>query len=470
VYGRFILGSVEPASGGGAEDAVVLEAALPTARGVRHITVTVRYAAVRALRQYLAPPNDGEAAWPTGVLFGTAAGDAIVIEGAGTGAGSPIGIFRAQPGGWASLTEADRKKLKSTGTERGLLLVVRTLSMRPWSATLFTADAGADVDPHVIEFPLDEYVLRQGWLLDAPALPPPALRAPVSRRAWRRDLWVAGAAVLLGGAAAVSWQVQRAAPGKRGAAEAPAVERVERRLGLQAVRNGDDFEISWNRLSSIVQRATMGTLTIRNGPMMRVVAMRPEELRVNRILFHPLVGSDVELQLEVVDPHGVAQTDTLDLLGPAVGRALLVPEAEAPKPSPLADARQGTATRRANIAGADRRTGAAHPEARRIQPVRAELPANRGPLATLRVEPEITPKVRAEMRQAKGAVTVSVQVSINADGNVDGAMVLSSTGEPSPSGPYIRLASLNAARQWKFRPATAGGSRVPSKSKLVFDF
>ncbi len=467
--GRLILGNVEPASGGGAEDAVVLEAALPTARGVRHITVTLRYTAVRALRQYLAPPGEGEAAWPTGVLFGTAAGDAIVIE--GTGPGSPIGMFRAQPGGWAALTEADRKKLKNAGMERGLLLVVRTLSMRPWSATLFTADAGADVDPQVIEFPLDEYVLRQGWLLDAPALPPPVPRSPAGRRARRRDLWAAGATVLLLGAAAVSWQAQRTATARRGAAaETPVVERVERRLGLQAVRNGDDFEISWNRLSDAVQRAAVGTLTIRNGPMMRVVAMRPEDLRVSRILFHPLVGSDVELRLEVVDAHGVAQTDTLEVLGPVPGHSLLAQEAAEPKPSPLAEPRQRSAVRRPDIAGADRRAGTARPEARRIQPVREELPANRGPLAIVRAKPEVTPKVRAEMRKARGAVTVSVQVSINAAGNVDGAVVLSSTGEPSPSGPYIRLASLDAARQWKFRPAIRGGSRVPSKTTLVFDF
>ena len=75
-----------------------------------------------------------------------------------------------------------------------------------------------------------------------------------------------------------------------------------------------------------------------------------------------------------------------------------------------------------------------------------------------------------EIQQAKGRVTVSVQVSIDSGGKVDGAMVLSSTGEPSPSGPYIRLSSLDAARQWKFEPALRAGSRVPSKTTLVFDF
>jgi hypothetical protein len=53
---------------------------------------------------------------------------------------------------------------------------------------------------------------------------------------------------------------------------------------------------------------------------------------------------------------------------------------------------------------------------------------------------------------------------------VDTAKVVSSTGEPSPSRSYIRLASLNAARQWKFRPATAAGKPAPSESTLVFNF
>jgi len=61
-------------------------------------------------------------------------------------------------------------------------------------------------------------------------------------------------------------------------------------------------------------------------------------------------------------------------------------------------------------------------------------------------------------------------VRIDAAGTVQSAKVLSSTGEPSPSGPYIRLASLNAAREWKFRPATAAGKPAPSESKLVFSF
>ncbi len=491
---------MEVASGTGAEDAVVLETTWRGVRGVRRLTVTVRYALVRALHDCLAPVEGAAPAWQVGLLFGSATEDGIILEGTATSAeaGQPIGIFRAQSGGWATFTDADRKRLKKVGLERGLLLVVRTLAMRPWSATLFAAGGMPETEPPLIEFPLDEYVLRQGWQLDAPE-PGPLTRPPVCRGG-RGRWWAAGAALLLAGAAAVSWQAQRTA--KR-AAEPAAGDRVERRLGLQASRSGEDFEISWNRLSDEVRRAAVGTLTIRNGSLLRVVALRPQELRENRILVHPLPGRDLELQLELVDGHGVTQTDTIELLAPAGGHAWMEPEVEEPKPSPLdgpprsvavqsttsaapvvpviaaANTTSAAATAPvattfpaapATSAAADRLADALQPEPHPIQPVRAEVPASREAVAIRRVNPGITPKVRAEIQRASGAVKVTVQVSINAAGNVDGAVVLSSTGEPSPSGPYIRLASLDAARRWKFRPATEGGHPVPSKTTLVFDF
>ncbi len=459
---------MEVASGTGAEDAVVLETVWRGARGVHRLSVTVRYALVRALHECLAPVEGAGPAWQVGVLFGSATEDGIILEGTTTapGAGQPIGIFRAQPAGWAAFTDEDRKRLKSAGMERGLLLVVRTLAMRPWSATLFAAGGAPEADPPLIEFPLDEYVLRQGWQLDAPE-PVSLVRPPVARGRGRGRWWASAAALLLAGAAAISWQAQRTG---KPAAEPPAGDRVDRRLGLEASRSGEDFEISWDRLSDAVRRAAAGTLTIRNGPLLRVVALRPQELRENRILVHPLPGSDLELRLELVDGRGVAQTDTLELLAPAGGHAWMAPEVEEPKPSPLDEPPPKVAVRPAAVTTAEHPAAAVQPVPPRIQPVRAAVPASREAVALRRVNPEITPKVRAEMQQAAGAVKVVVQVSIDATGTVDGAVVLSSTGEPSPSGPYIRLASLDAARQWKFRPATEGGRPVPSKTTLAFDF
>ena len=455
-------------SGGAADDAAVLETTIPSGEGVRRITVKVRYEAVRALRECLTPPANAEPSWPTGLVYGSVTESVIAIDAAGVsgGTGRPIGIFRGQPGGWATLTDADRKKLKSAGIPGGLLLVVRTLSRRPWSATLFELGR-PDADGACIEFPLDEYVLRQGWMLDAPA--PPVARAAQARHSRLRGWEVAAVLLLLACGEVLYWRAHAAGAAKREIAETPA---VERRLGLQTWRSGEDLEISWNRLSDAVRGATVGTLTIHDGPLTRVVAMRPEELRENRILFHPLAGADLELRLEVVDAHGMAQVDSVELLGSAIRNDLRVADAEptTPPPLPLETLPRSVPRRRVEAAREVRPVAPAHVEARRIEPVREELPASRGPLAVRRAKPEITAKVRQEMRQAKGRVTVSVQVSITAAGKVDGVVVLSSTGEPSPSGPYIRLASLDAARQWQFEPAIRGGSRVPSKTTVVFDF
>jgi periplasmic protein TonB len=463
---------VDAASGAGADDVAVLETAVPSGIGVRRITVKLRYDTVRALRECLTAPANAESSWPTGLLYGSMADGIISIESAAVagGMGTAIGLFRGQPGGWATLTDADRKKLKSAGIPHGLVLVVRTLSRRPWSATLFEPEQ-PETETAAVEFPLDEYVLRQGWLLDTPA--PLVQRAPAPRRRGLRGWEVAAAVVLLASGEALYWQAHRGGgTAKPATAQAPAAP-VERRLGLQTWRNGEDVEISWNRMSDAVRRATVGTLTIRNGPLMRVVAMRPDELRENRVLFHPLAGTDMELRLEVMDSHGASQVDSLELLGSSMASDLRLAEAEpepAPepvKPPPPPEApRPRSASRRSESA-------AGRGAARRIQTVKAEVPAkpaNRGPLIIRRARPEITPKVLREMQQAKGRVTVSVQVSIDSAGKVDGAMVLSSTGEPSPSGPYIRLASLDAARQWRFEPAIRSGNRVPSKTTLVFDF
>jgi TonB family protein len=92
------------------------------------------------------------------------------------------------------------------------------------------------------------------------------------------------------------------------------------------------------------------------------------------------------------------------------------------------------------------------------------------PLPVRRASPLFTREVLDEMRRAQGKVTISVLASIDANGSVRSAKVVSATGEPSPSGSYLRQASLNAARQWKFRPATVEGKAIASELTLVFTF
>ena len=73
-----------------------------------------------------------------------------------------------------------------------------------------------------------------------------------------------------------------------------------RSLELKVARSGSDMEISWNRSSDVISIANGGTLTIRDGPIVRVVALSSDQLREGHIWFAPLPGSDLDLRLEVV--------------------------------------------------------------------------------------------------------------------------------------------------------------------------
>ena len=452
---RLIVGDVATAETSAAPAESGAAVVLETRRGARRIEVAIRYQAVQELREMLTRPEPVMG----GLLRGRWTGDAIVLEhAAAAAAGDAIGVFRAQPGGWTALTPADRKKLKAAGLERGVLLVVRTLAQRPWSATLFAVEEeGAGVEGPLAELPWDEYLLRNGWLMDlappAPPQPHPALAARPGR--WRG--WTAGAALLLlagaGGAASYRWlpAVWNQAPAEA-TAEPPAAAPAVPGLALKVARVAQDLDVSWNRGSEAVRQARAATLTVRSGAATRVIEMRPEQLREGRVLFRPLAGVDTDVRLEVLDAGGRAEAEAVAVLGFDTAPAVTLP-AQAPRAPAAAAPANG---------------------ARKPAPRLPEAPApaaDRGEAVPIRrATPDLTPEVMNEMRAAGGKVTVSVLVSIDAAGTVNNAKVVASSGEPNPSGPYIRLASLNAARQWRFRPATADGKNVASQMTLLFSF
>jgi TonB family protein len=134
---------------------------------------------------------------------------------------------------------------------------------------------------------------------------------------------------------------------------------------------------------------------------------------------------------------------------PSAAPKKAAPPVEAPRqPRQMAD--------RADTAGLVRRP-VATPDRTEPQPLR-------------RVSPVLSREVLDERRNAKGDVTISVLVKIDGAGSVESAKVVSSAGESGSSGTHLRLAALNAAKQWKFHPATAGGKPIPSDLTLAFTF
>jgi hypothetical protein len=257
------------------------------------------------------------------------------------------------------------------------------------------------------------------------------------------------AALLLAFAA---WWWLPATPPDRAADAPPSAS-----LGLKVVRSTDDLEFSWSRDSHSIRLAAAGTVTIRNGSVLRTIDITPEQLREGRVVYHPISGVDVDMRLEVLTADGKREAESVQFL--AFDTAPLVPRPVHPTPRLSPPPRSLPVH---NAERVERNTVVAHiaaPNAPRAEAV---------PIR--RANPDLSRNVQSEMRAARGKVSVSVLASIDSAGTVQSVKVLSSTGEPSPSGPYIRLAALNAARQWRFRPATAGGRPVASQTTLVFNF
>jgi TonB family protein len=442
---------------------------LETHRGAHKIPVALHYGAVRELRE-LATQPDAEI---SGLLRGRWNGEGLALEHATSATSVPdaIGIFRLQPGGWTALTLADRKKLKATGLARGVVLVVRTLAQRPWSATLFTVEPNiVGGDAPLAEFPWDEYLLQNGWLVDL-APPDPHLARLIPGRPRRSRYLRAGAALLLsaaaGGAFAYRWL-----PTVRSQAAAEASVEASSGLGLKVVHQAQDLEVLWDRRSEAVRLASAGTLTIRRGPSTRVIEMGPDQLREGLVVVQSLAGVDTDVRLEVIERGGKSAAESAQVLGLDATPPVPLPSPPAPPARPTSSARvtpaeipRKTAPEKAS-AGKD----APAPHGQRKPNAIAPTPGRDGAVPVRRPTPELTSDLIREMQAAQGKVMVSVLISIDAAGKVDDAKVLASFGEPEGGGPNIRLASLAAARQWRFRPATANGKAVPSTITVLFTF
>jgi hypothetical protein len=273
--------------------------------------------------------------------------------------------------------------------------------------------------------------------------------------------------VLLTGALLWRWMPANVLPVGGGAPERVAVDMPAAAsaspLGLKVARTANDLELSWNRMSDAIRYASTGTLTIRNGAVLRTIDVTPEQLHEGRVVYHPISGVDVNVRMEVMTSDGRREAESVEFLGFDTVPPTTPPETRPAPPSRSAPP-QRSRPRPIPLQNADR-IEKSTPNVRRA----ASGPQTE-PVPIRRANPDLSRDVRSEMQAAKGKVSVSVLASIDSAGTVQSVKVVSSTGEPSPSGPYIRLAALNAARQWRFRPATAGGRAIPSQTTLVFNF
>ena len=179
-----------------------------------------------------------------------------------------------------------------------------------------------------LEFPFDEYLLRKGILTNAsdqltktPALPlsrpmhmqVPLPAAPAFGRGTRTKVGLLAAVLVLAflvGAGAWKWSQAGSRQANANPPDQPAPSRL---LALKVARSGNDMEISWDRFSEVMNNAS-GTLTIRDGPVVRVVALSSNQLREGHIWFAPLPGSDLDLRLEIVKKDGKTEAESVQVL------------------------------------------------------------------------------------------------------------------------------------------------------------
>ena len=223
-------------------------------------------------------------------------------------------------------------------------------------------------------------------------------------------------------------------------------------LALSVVRNLDELAISWNRDSEVVRAAIAGHAHDPQRPGEPGRSRQPPS-NCGKVASCTIrsPGVDSEFRLEVAMPDGRTEAESLQVVGFDT-----VPSFALPTPASLRRSPSRQVADRADTRSAARRFDRRKPSL--------------DPSPVRRVNPTLSREVLNELHKAAGKVTVSVQVAIDANGAVETAKIVSAKGEPKSGGTNIRLASLAAARQWRIRPAMAGGKTVPADLTLVFDF
>jgi TonB family protein len=277
----------------------------------RSLPVRIEYAAIRSLHSVVSGESRS-----VGLLLGTYSSQSLSVdycevlprESASADtffkarsehpAQRVVGFFRTQPAGWPEMQESDREIARRCFQHPGsLFLLIQTPARRPWSAAFFdlAAERVSPSKASPLEFFFDEYLLRNDF--STALIPIPEQQVlPEPPPARRRTRWIAlatlGALLLLGAGGYQWWLVSR----NRGASTS--VVPATSPLGLKVVRNGKDFEVSWDRLAPALQQSSGGTVTVSDGGIAHSVTLSPTQLREGRILYSPLFG-DLSFRLEI---------------------------------------------------------------------------------------------------------------------------------------------------------------------------
>jgi TonB family protein len=278
-------------------------------------------------------------------------------------------------------------------------------------------------------------------------------------------------------------------------------------LGLAVEKRGEGLLVSWNGDAPIVAKANFGMLLIRGTGVSRDVPLTVEELRAGGFVY-ALAADEMRLQLNIVAGEQVAR-EFLTVVrpqtpdgpaSPANSRSSNSNTAAVPAPpvvrKPVAVAQPLPEIKPFKPAAPS--PSAAAPPLRMEEPPAAgrAAPVNAGTLSLLNRPPVSVPApVDAQVEQSPSplsvqaqppvaihkmipglptilrghlwnATAVDVKLSVDASGSVVKAVAVA---KPDLN-PALREEAVQAARWWKFQPASFNGHPVPAEIVVRFNF
>jgi TonB family protein len=243
-------------------------------------------------------------------------------------------------------------------------------------------------------------------------------------------------------------------------------------IQLELHPSGSALKVQWNPASSAVAQGFSGILTVRDGARQLQIPLDRHQLETGSTVYYPESGW-VQVRLEVYrdGTHFTGETVAMatglpkpPLPGATQGPAAAAPADESQRPKRIPE--KPPAKKIRSIRKTPTKPSRRHPSlvaqnstgsADRATRYEAAVPIRK-------VRPSVPEELRSRLPDLTSVV---IRVEIDAKGNVVGA-----TPEESLTGTQKQLAqqAMEAARQWRFRPARRNGEPVESQSLLRFDF
>lgn len=246
---------------------------------------------------------------------------------------------------------------------------------------------------------------------------------------------------------------------------------VHSQIGLQATRSADEqFSLNWNRSSSVVLKAKGAKLTITDGRLSHELPLDNAQLRSGKILYSTN-APQVQFRLVVYRENGQSIAETVRAASPA-----------SPSPTATASARVALNSRPSLLpTNISRSTKALASELRQPPRTRTQDSTEHLKLTALdsvraahkpvynppRPIRQVMPELHSLGQTIRDGTQISIKVRIDETGHVMSA-------EPANENPglddLLLRASLSAAMEWLFEPATVNNKPAPAAHTIVFNF